>query len=158
MIVADANLLVYRFIQGAKTGLARRVSERDDDWVVPSLWRHEFANALAMAVREAGLPIELALSVCHDVDASLSEREQAVNVADALQLSAKHEVSVYDAEYVVLAQLHRVPLVTEDRELLRKFPGTAVSMKDFISPRPGGAVREQAAAHTPRRRKPAVSS
>ncbi len=160
MIVADANLLVYHFIQGVKTELARQVSEADDDWLVPALWRHGFANALAMSVREAGLSPELALSVYDDAQALLSAREQVVNMADALQLAVAHSISVYDAEYVVLAQCRHVPLVTEDKELLRKFPETAISMRGFVSSHSGGtspsAVREKKTAYNARRSKAVV--
>ena len=51
MIVVDANVIAYRFIVGEKTGLACQVQEKDADWVVPALWRHEFLNVLATAAR-----------------------------------------------------------------------------------------------------------
>lgn len=152
VIVADANLLVYLFVQGAKTDLAHRVSDVDDNWVVPSLWRHEFANALAMSVREAGLPLDSALKVYGMAHALLAPREQAVNLGDALRVSAEHAVSVYDAEYVMLAMSLGVRLVTEDRELLRKFAGTAISMQGFLDGQPG-EVREKKAAYSARRPK-----
>ena len=54
MIVVDAKVIAYRFIEGEKTVLACRVQKRDGVWAVPSLWRHEFLNVLATTVR-AGL-------------------------------------------------------------------------------------------------------
>lgn len=157
MIVADANLLIYHFVQGAKTELAHRVSEADDNWIVPSLWRHEFANALAMSVRQSGLSLDDALSTVAVAQELLSTREQNVNMADVLRLAAERAISVYDAEYVALALSKGVPLVTEDRELLRKFPGAAVSIQNFLSARSGGtsagAVREKRASYTTRRRR-----
>lgn len=157
MIVADANLLIYHFVQGAKTELAHRVSEADDNWIVPSLWRHEFANALAMSVREAGLSLDDALATLGDAQELLSTREYDVNMGDALRLAAEKAISVYDAEYVALALSKGISLVTEDKELLRKFPGIAVSIRNFLSAHPGGpsagAVREKAASYSTRRRK-----
>ena len=159
MIVADANLLIYHFVQGVKTDLAHRVGELDDDWIVPPLWRHEFMNAMAMNVREAGMPLDQALSAYSEAYALLSTREREFNLTDALRLATTHSVSVYDAEYVVLAQAQHVPLVTEDKELLRKFPATAVSMSDFVSSRSGGSqrgtVREKKSPYATRRKKPA---
>ena len=157
MIVADANLLIYHFVQGAKSDLAHQVSRADDNWVVPVLWRHEFANALAMTVREAGLSLDDALATFGDAQKLLSARECVVNMADALELAAEKAISVYDAEYVVLALSKGIPLVTEDKELLRKFPGTAVSMRGFLDGQPGatptGSVREEAATYSTRRKK-----
>ena len=141
MIVADANLIVYRFLEGAMTERARRVAERDDDWVVPPLWRHEFANVLRLNVAEAGLVVGEALAIYAEADALLSERERDVDITDALRLAAEHSVSVYDAEYVVLARSLHVPLVTEDQELQRKFPAHAVSMRRFVETA-GGTLPE----------------
>ena len=159
MIVADANLLIYHFVQGVKTDLAHRVGELDDDWIVPPLWRHEFMNAMAMNVREAGMPLERALSAYNEAFALLSTREREFIMADALRLATTHSISVYDAEYVVLAQAQHVPLVTENKELLRKFPASAVSMSDFISSRSGGTrhgtVREKRSSYVARRKKSA---
>jgi len=132
VIVVDTNVLVYRFLEGLKTPLARQVSERDDDWHVPSLWRHEFANALAMAVRAGGLEIDAARKVYRESDSLLAARERHVDLDQALQLSTTHAISVYDAEYVSLARSLGIMLITEDKELLRKFPDTAMSMRKFI--------------------------
>ena len=157
MIVADANLLIYHFVQGVKTDLAHRVGELDDDWVVPPLWRHEFMNALALSVREAGMSLDQALSIYNEAHALLSARECNLNMTEALRLAAAHSISAYDAEYVVLARARNVLLVTEDRELLKKFPSTAISMSAFVLSRAGGSrhgtVREKRGSYSARRRK-----
>lgn len=162
VIVADANLIVYHFVQGAKTELAHRVSQLDDDWLVPPVWRHEFANALSLTVREAGLSMDLALATYREAFTLLSGREHDIDMPEVLEIAADHSVSVYDAEYVALALARHVRLVTEDKELLRKFPETAVSIRDFISSRSGGeapgVVREKKATYRARRRKAAPSA
>ena len=40
----------------------------------------------------------------------------------ALLLAAEHQISAYDAQYVALALAHKLPLISEDRALQRKFP------------------------------------
>lgn len=156
VIVADANLIVYHFVRGEKTELAHKVSGMDDDWIVPLLWRHEFSNALAMSVRQSGLSLADALSTFGEAQGLLSAKEHDVNMADVLRLSAEKAISVYDAEYVVLALSKGVPLVTEDKELLRKFPGTVVSIRNFLSARSdetsAGTVREKRASYATRRK------
>jgi Predicted nucleic acid-binding protein, contains PIN domain len=54
-------------------------------------------------------------------------------VADAFKLAVGAGVTVYDAAYVVLARRLNAPLLTLDKELLRKFPDV-VYMPTFNSP------------------------
>ena len=42
MIVADANLTVYLYVDGPHASEARDVLQRDPDWMVPPLWRSDF--------------------------------------------------------------------------------------------------------------------
>jgi predicted nucleic acid-binding protein len=136
--------LVYLFVQGEKTDLARSVSEADDEWLVPPLWRHEFVNALLLHVRGAGLALDMALGVYAEADLLLSPLERAASMSDVLRLASGHAILAYDAQYVVLAQSFGVRLVTEDGALLRRFPKTAISMQHFLDSRPGpNLVRER---------------
>jgi predicted nucleic acid-binding protein len=48
-------------------------------------------------------------------------------------LAVSSGCSAYDAEFVVLARELGVSLVTLDKELLDKFPGTAVSPERFLA-------------------------
>ena len=57
-------------------------------------------------------------------------RDNSTVPENVLELSIKNGISVYDSEYVSLAISLGAYLVTADRELLRKFPGVAVSMED----------------------------
>jgi predicted nucleic acid-binding protein len=54
-------------------------------------------------------------------------------MADALRLAVSTPVSGYDAQFVSLAHALGVPLVTEDKELLKNFPSTSISMREFVS-------------------------
>jgi predicted nucleic acid-binding protein len=54
-------------------------------------------------------------------------REYAVPSDDVLELTAKHNVSAYDAEFVVLARRLKIPLVTYDGPVKKLFPNIAVS-------------------------------
>jgi predicted nucleic acid-binding protein len=53
--------------------------------------------------------------------------DAVLEVVDATRLSA------YDAEFVALAEELSVPLVTEDKAVLKAFPETALSMDGFLA-------------------------
>jgi predicted nucleic acid-binding protein len=48
-----------------------------------------------------------------------------------LELATRSKSSSYDCEYVALAQDLGVKLVTTDKQILREFPKTAVSLEKF---------------------------
>ena len=50
----------------------------------------------------------------------------------AFHLAIQHCVSSYDAQYLALAQMLGISLVTEDRKLRRAAPDLTVSMQDFL--------------------------
>jgi len=51
---------------------------------------------------------------------------------DVLNLAAKHNLSAYDAQFVVAAADLEVPLVTSDRRLLAACADLAVSPEAFV--------------------------
>ena len=133
MIVVDTNVLAYALIQGDRTALALQVGERDPQWVVPLLWRYEFLNVLTTFARHGVLELAQATRVWERAQRLLLAAERPVSMPAALRLAVEHQVSAYDAQYLALARQLRVRCVTEDRSLLGKFPGVAVSMADFCT-------------------------
>ena len=132
MIVVDSNVLAYFLIPGVHTLAAEAVFNKDNKWFAPQLWRSELLNILTTYGR-AGLMT---------VDAAVQVMEKAIKIFPAapygspprtvLELSVASRCSGYDCEYVALAQGWKVPLVTADQQVLKAFPGTAVSMADFV--------------------------
>lgn len=51
MIVADANLIIYRFVAGPFSAQADAAVRKDPNWRTVPLWRYEFTNALTTMVR-----------------------------------------------------------------------------------------------------------
>jgi predicted nucleic acid-binding protein len=131
MIVADTNVIVYLMIEGEKTAIAQQTFRQDPDWFVPSLWRHEFLNVLATIVRHGGIEVDEAIDIWHNCTFLFEPGERDVNMPQALRLATQHNISAYDAQFVALAMEMAAPYVTEDQQLLRAFPGTAVSMQEF---------------------------
>ena len=133
MIVADTNLLVHLYIESLSSQSARQVLLRDPEWASPFLWRSEFTNALVKCIRGGVLQRDEAFSIRDTAESMMSGEEYDVAWDDVLDLAASSGCSAYDAEFVVMARDLRVPLVTTDRELLDKFPETAVTPEKFLA-------------------------
>jgi predicted nucleic acid-binding protein len=63
----------------------------------------------------------------------MSGREYPASTDRVLRLAAGSVCSSYDCEFVAVAQDLTVPLVTADRQILRAFPETAVSLDGFLA-------------------------
>jgi predicted nucleic acid-binding protein len=131
MIVVDTNVIAYRLIQGDKTALACKVEQKDNTWVVPRLWRHEFLNVLATSARSGVLDIGQACACWRDALRMLADAERDAPYEKALSCAVDARLSAYDAQYITLAQSLNVLCVTEDSRLLKAFPAVAVSMRAF---------------------------
>lgn len=132
MIVVDTNVVAYTFLEGSKTALARKVADKDPAWRLPDVWRHEFLNILATYVKEGGLELARAAQLWQVSTGLLGPQTRAVDMPDALQLAVANRISAYDAQFVALALGLGVRLVTEDKQLLKTFRSTAVSMREFL--------------------------
>jgi predicted nucleic acid-binding protein len=123
-LVLDASLALAWYFQDQTTSATDTILDRvaETGAVVPALWRLEIANGLQVAVRRGRISVAYR-------DASLAELTQMQIDTDSetdvhawsatLRLAEKHELTLYDAAYLELAQRRRLPLATLDRELRR---------------------------------------
>ena len=98
---------------------------------VPSLWKLEVANALQMAVRRGRIDAAFR-------DASLADLALLNIAADpdtdsfawstTLQLAQAHQLTVYNASYLELAQRMALPLATLDKELRQASHAAGVAL------------------------------
>jgi len=93
-------------------------------------------NALVQLVKHRHYTAAEARNIWRETVAAFDGKEQPVDMDAALGIAISHGVSGYDAQYVALAEALDAPLLTEDRELLRKFPQRAVSLEMFARRRP----------------------
>jgi predicted nucleic acid-binding protein len=131
MIVVDTNVLAYLWLPGDMTTAAEQLLAGDADWAAPLLWRSEFRSILSGALRHHTLSLPRASAIAAAAEAQLEGREFSVESARVLALAHRSGCSAYDCEFVALAEDIGVPLVTNDREILRSFPDTAVALRDF---------------------------
>ena len=123
--MADVNLLVYLLIEGEMSEIATAVYEADGAWVAPRLWRSEFRNVLALQLRSRRLSLPEAQELMADALVLMDDDLPEVDSNQVLQLAAQSKCTTYDVEYVALARMLGVSLVTADKQVLRAFPDTA---------------------------------
>jgi predicted nucleic acid-binding protein len=63
----------------------------------------------------------------------LSKFEREASFANVLSISTQYKISAYDAQFVALAMELDLPLITQDKHVLKKIPNLAQSMSQFIS-------------------------
>lgn len=131
MIIADTSLIACLAIRNESAELAGAVCEADPVWAAPVLWRSEFRHALVKYVQSAGMSLDEARRALQLAEEIVGGREYQVSSERVLELAARSKCTGYDCEYVALAQDLGVPLVTADRQILKAFPKTAVSLEKF---------------------------
>jgi predicted nucleic acid-binding protein len=142
MIVVDSNIVTARTLTSSLTAEAKQVEEKDPVWIVPVLWRYEFQNILASAIKAKQIKPEQALDIWERVSNMLIENEWEPSASKVIDLVAKYGISAYDGQFIAVALEMGIPCVTEDRELQEKFPDIAISMKKFLKAQSTDAVRE----------------
>lgn len=133
MIVVDTCIVIHLFNATELTGLAQQVLEINSDWHIPTTWREEYTNVLAKLYKKSKCRPADVLALFQTTSDEFQNREYKVSTKDALECAMQHQISVYDAHFVVLAEQLSTWLITEDIEVLKKCPRLAVSMHDFVS-------------------------
>ena len=132
MIVADTNLISYLLIEGEHTKEARTVWEGDPHWVVPPLWRSEFLNVLAVAVKNDILDSEQAFRAWRVAVRLFGRSEIEPGGEAVLSVAISDAISAYDAQFVALARAKSLLLVTGDKKLRRACSDVAMSAREFV--------------------------
>ncbi len=142
MIVVDSNIVTARNLTSSLTSKAEQVEEKDPVWIVPVLWRYEFQNILATAIKAKQIKPEQALDIWEKVSGILIENECEPSASKVIDLVAQYGITAYDGQFIAVALEMGIPCVTEDRKLREKFPGIAISMDGFLKPKSTYVVRE----------------
>lgn len=95
---------------------------------VPNIWRYEVLNGLGKGVARARLSREKALLFWQEI------QQLPIQIADIpgdqrlLDLSLRHNLSIYDASYLRLAAILAHPLATSDQKLATAAVAGGVSL------------------------------
>ena len=131
MIVVDTNIICYRYMASPFSKGADAAWAKDSDWIVPLLWRSEFRNVLAGAIRQRSLSTNAAIEIANLAEAMLAQNEFLVSSSAVLQLVSQSHCSAYDCEFVALARQQEILLLTVDRQILHDFSEDAISLEKF---------------------------
>jgi len=132
VIVVDTNIICYRWIPSSYSPDAEKALTKDADWIAPLLWRSEFRNALAGAIRQNLITLAVANDIADKAEWHFVNHEFVVSSRAVLDLIANSDCSAYDCEFVALAHANGVRLLTVDRQILHEFPEVAISLKRFV--------------------------
>jgi len=125
VIVVDTNAIAYLYLPCEFTGAAEALLQAEPDWAAPVLWRSELRNVLAGHVRRDSLSLEQAAAIQAEAEDLMRGAEYDVDSFGVLRLASESGCSAYDCEFASLALQLRVPLVTQDAQLLAAFPQVA---------------------------------
>ncbi len=131
MIVVDTNIIGYLYLNSERSGQVEKALLKDAEWAAPVLWRSEFRNVLTQYIRKKILTFEDAVRIMDEATRLMDGMEYEVASMDVLQLAQESSCSAYDCEFVALARDLGIPLVTVDKQILRKFPRDTISLDMF---------------------------
>jgi predicted nucleic acid-binding protein len=132
VIVVDTNVIHYCWVRGQNTGLAQAVRQRDPDWHVPLLWRSELRNVLTAYLRRGLLSRPQIAGILGSANQAIAGNEHLIPDDLVLDVVANSALTAYDAEFLALASMLGVPLVTADKAVLKAFPDRAMTMETFV--------------------------
>jgi predicted nucleic acid-binding protein len=133
VIVVDTNVLVKLEIPSQGSEDAQKLVALDPEWRLPQLWRVEFSNAMRNFHRVGKLSAQEAVSLLNAAIHRYGALEATVDDSAVLALAMERDLTTYDCQYLSLALHLGVLLVSEDKELVKKSRGAAVSMAQWLA-------------------------
>jgi len=132
MIVADTNIISYLLLPTSYSDSVDKLFALDSAWIAPTLWKSEFRNVLALYLRKEIITFDKALQLQEAAESIMNNNEFDVSSSQVLALVNQSNCSAYDCEFIALAKHQNIPLVTQDKKVLREFPDNTLSIASFI--------------------------
>lgn len=130
MIVVDATVVPFLFLEGELTQALRELHAIEPGWVTPPILNHEILHLLArLGGSEGNEPME---RLWREIRGVLSAGQQVPDPVRSLRLAIEHGLSGYEAQYLCLADSLNIPLITEEVRLRKLFPKRAFGVLDYL--------------------------
>jgi len=133
MIVVDTNTIAYLFLPTKFTDSIEQLLIIDSHWVAPALWRSELRNILATQLRLEIIDFDAACDIQNKAEEILGNNEYTIDSISVLSLAKKSGCTAYDCEFIALAKLLKIKLITADKKLIRSFPEIAMKASDYLN-------------------------
>jgi len=130
MIVVDATVVPFLFLEGEMTQAVRDLHALDPGWVTPPILNHEILHLLSkLGVAEGHEPME---KLWREIRSVLSAGQQVPDPVRSLRLGIEYGLSGFEAQYLCLAESLHLPLITEDVRLRELFPKRAFGVVNYL--------------------------
>lgn len=134
MQLVDSNL-VFSLLAGSspRHRVARELNGLDDDWRTDAQALLEVSNIRSRHVRTRALSTAQAVAVMPEADERLRPLALRVGHVDALWMAIKHQVTAYDACFLLGAERLGVRLITEDLKRRHAAPRLTIALSDALA-------------------------
>lgn len=113
-----------------KIELFERSSARDIELVASKLIFYEVGNTILKHFRDTDIDGSEYMNQLFFLNIEYGPLDQPL-AREVIKIAQTHDITYYDAVHMTLSQQNKSFLVTEDKELLRKFEN-AISMRDAL--------------------------
>src|SRR5690349_3367905 len=126
MIVTDTNILASLYFPSEISLETESLKGKNEEWVVPSLWRSEFMNVATAYYRRGFITFEQATESVKEASMIFEDHELDADVETVFSFVRKSQCSPFDCQFVALAYQLGIRLLTYDKQILREFPDIAI--------------------------------
>jgi predicted nucleic acid-binding protein len=131
MIVVDATVVPYLFVEGELTAMVREMHRIDPGWVTPPILNHEMLHVLArLGVSEGE---EVVGRLWREIRTVLGANQQVPDPVRSLRLGVRHRIGGNEAQYLCLAEALDIPLISEDLVLRERFRGRVFGVSEYLT-------------------------
>jgi predicted nucleic acid-binding protein len=116
-VVADLSAILAVLLDEPERAAVEMAAE-GNELLAPGCVSWEMGNALYGAVKRNRIKVSEALSIYAEFE-KIPLRQISVSVASAIEISARHRISAYDAYYLECARAQRAPILTLDAGMLK---------------------------------------
>lgn len=129
----DTHLAVCLLLPGNANQRAEELLVRDSRWVVPGLFFSEFKSVLSGLLQQGAMNLNDAIAYVNEAERVLERAPFSPDHGRILALSLSSGCPAYACEFVALAEMLEVPLVTVDPQVLQAFPQLAMAPSAYLN-------------------------
>ncbi len=134
MFVLDCSVALAWCLPDEQANYADKVLDllTEQQAIVPSLWHLEVMNVLLMAQKRGRISEEgtdTILQTLSKANIMTYQRDIVIDNVDFVAFANQHQLTSYDASYLYLAKVEKIPLATLDKKLAQ----SAIDIGLFLS-------------------------